>query len=48
MKSAPTRPPGEGEVAEVAVRLGVWRSNVRFRRSGVGPEQLTVLDELGV
>ncbi|GAB3950731.1 helicase associated domain-containing protein [Streptomyces sparsus] len=33
---------------EVPVKLGVWRSNMRSRRSALTVEQQAVLDELGV
>ncbi|GAB2628314.1 DEAD/DEAH box helicase [Streptomyces capparidis] len=39
---------GGGGGQEVAVRLGVWRSNMRTRRERLTPEQFHLLDELGL
>ncbi|GAB2891975.1 helicase associated domain-containing protein [Streptomyces mayteni] len=40
---------GDQEPGEtVAVRLGVWRSNMRSRRDALPVEQQTALDELGL
>lgn len=39
---------GDADGPEVAVRLGVWKSNVRSRRAGMSDEQQAVLDEFGV
>ncbi|GAB2892009.1 helicase associated domain-containing protein [Streptomyces mayteni] len=40
---------GDQEPGEtVAVRLGVWRSNMRSRRDTLPIEQQTALDELGL
>ncbi|GAB3950642.1 hypothetical protein GCM10028832_03780 [Streptomyces sparsus] len=33
---------------EAPVKLGVWRSNMRSRRTSLTMEQQAVLDELGV
>ncbi|WP_461033975.1 hypothetical protein [Streptomyces mayteni] len=40
---------GDQEPSEtVAVRLGVWRSNMRSRRDALPVEQQTALDEIGL
>ncbi|MGK5533992.1 helicase associated domain-containing protein [Streptomyces sp. URMC 129] len=39
---------GDQEQETVAVRLGVWRSNMRARRDKLTPEQQAALDEIGI
>ncbi|WP_165953958.1 helicase associated domain-containing protein [Streptomyces sp. 8K308] len=39
---------GQEQPETVAVKLGVWRSNMRSRRDRLTPEQQAALDELGL